>query len=158
MDQLIDIGLPTLIACFAIFFIVYIFDYITDKIWANTKAPKVRAAIKWTWTMWLPIWPIIIGGIGGLIPGLPLPESIANLGPVPGFVSVVYGGFCGMISMALVKQVDVILEKKGIDIDIPDLGEAKLTAKQKKVEKVAEKIKSEHGGKMPSQMPKPPTG
>lgn len=153
MDQILDIGLPTAIACLGVFFIVYVVDYITDKVWTNVSKPWVRLAIKWTWTMWLPLWPIAIGAAGGMMKGLPLPEAVAKLGPVPGLVSVIYGAFCGMISMGVVKAIKHALEKKGIDVKVPDLGEAKLRAKQEKVDKVAEKMKSEHGGRMPSDPP-----
>jgi len=156
MDQVLDIGLPTAIACLGIFFIIYIVDFVTDKVWTNVSRPWIRSAIKWTWTMWLPLWPIILGGAGGLISGLPLPEAVKGLGPVPGLSSVIYGAFCGMISTAVVKQIKVALEKKGIDVEVPDLGEAKLRAKQAKLERTAAKIKSDHGGKMPSEAPPPP--
>lgn len=156
MDQILDITLPTAIACLGIFFIVYIIDFITDKIWTATSRPEVRAVIKWTWTMWLPLWPIFLGGAGGIISGLPLPESVKALGPAPGLVSVIYGAFCGLISMAVVKQIKVALEKKGIDVEIADLGEAKLKAKQDKMVKATDKMKAENGGKMPSESPPPP--
>jgi len=153
MDQLLDIGLPTAIACLGVFFIVYVVDYVTDKVWTNVSKPWVRLVIKWTWTMWLPLWPIAIGAAGGMVKGVPLPEAVAALGPAPGLVSVIYGAFCGMISMGVVKAIKHALEKKGIDVKVPDLGEAKLRAKQEKVDKAAEKIKSAHGGRMPSDPP-----
>lgn len=141
MDQILDITLPTAIACLGIFFIVYIVDFITDKIWASTSKPWIRSVIKWAWTIWLPLWPIAIGGAGGMMKGLPLPAAVVALGPAPGLVSVIYGAFCGMISMAVVKQIKAALEKKGIDVQIPDLGEAKLQAKQNKIDKAVAKKK-----------------
>ena len=80
--------------------------------------------------MWLPLWPIVFGGLGGISKSMPLPEMIAKLGSQPGPVSIIYGAFCGMISMAVVKAIKHAAEQKGIDVEIPDLSVAKLVAKK----------------------------
>ena len=141
MDQITDIVLPTTIACFGVFFIVFIIDYVTNQIWVNNEDPRVRAVIKWTWTVWTPLWPVFIGGFGGLIEELPVPGMIKALGPTPGLVSVIYGAFCGLISLAVVKQVKHALEQKGIDVKLPTLSEAKVDAKMRRAEKKLVKIK-----------------
>ena len=135
MEQIIEISLPTAIICFGVFFIVLFIDFILAKIWMNTNNTNIRSTIKWVWTMWLPLWPIVLG-IGVIfINGIPMPIEIAELGPVPGPSSIIYGAFCGLIAMAVVKAIKHALEKKGIDITIPDLDEAKLLARQDLVSK-----------------------
>lgn len=155
MDQIVDIGLPTAIACLGVFFIVLFVDYILNKIWTYTSKAWVRAVIKWTWTMWAPLWPIALGAGGGLVKGLPMPEAVAKLGHVPGLVSVIYGAFCGMISMAVVKQIKFALEKKGIDVSIPDLSLAKIQAKREQVDKSAAKLDQKKSDSKPPSDPPP---
>ena len=135
MEQIIEISLPTAIVCFGVFFIVLFIDFILAKIWTNTNKVKVRSIIKWAWTMWIPLWPIVIGAGSSFIKGIPMPIEILKFGSVPGPASVIYGAFCGLISMAVVKAVKHALEKKGIDINIPDLNDAKLVARRNSVSK-----------------------
>lgn len=149
MDQLVAIGVPTGIACLGVFFIVMFVDFVTAKVWTLTSNKWVRGSIKWVWTMWLPLWPIAIGGLGGILKGMPLPDAVSSLGPYPGPVSVIYGAFCGMISMAVVKAIKHALEQKGIDVEIPDLSVAKLLASK---DKTASKLQ----GKKDSTPPPPP--
>ena len=150
MEQLTDISLSTAIICLGIYFVVLIARYVAAKVWTATSNKWVRGAIKWVGTMWLPIWPIIIGWlILHFVDGIPLPEAIKNLvgdhphSPVLG----IYGMFCGMICMAVVKWIKDILAKKGIDVTIHDPAEAVLEADRKVMEKKAEKIKNGNGKK-----------
>jgi len=156
MEQLIDIGLPTAIASLGVFFVVLFVDYILNKIWTYTSKDWVRASIKWSWTIWAPLWPIAIGASGGFIKGLPMPEMVAKLGHVPGLVSVIYGAFCGMISMAVVKQIKFALEKKGIDVTVPDLSLAKIQAKRELVDKSAAKLGQKKSESKPPPASDPP--
>ena len=61
MDQLTNIGLHTAIICLGIYFIIYIARYVATKVWISTSNKWVRGSIKWVGTMWLPIWPLLIG-------------------------------------------------------------------------------------------------
>jgi len=154
MNQITDIGLPITIVCLGVFFIVLFVDYILNKIWTHTSRNWVRASIKWTWTMWAPLWPIALGAGSGMLKDLPIPEAVAKLGHVPGLVSIIYGAFCGMISTAVVKQVKFALEKKGIDISIPDLSLAKIQAKREHVNKSAAKLgQQKPDSKLPNKSP-----
>ena len=150
MEQLTDIGLSTGILCLGIYFVILIFQYVASKVWIATANKWVRGTIKWVGTMWLPIWPIIIGWFMlHFVDGLPLPEAIKNLvgdhphSPVLG----IYGAFCGMISAAVVKGIKNALKKKGIDVSIHDPAEAKLKAEQKAMDKKIEKIENGKNGK-----------
>jgi hypothetical protein len=80
--------------------------------------------------MWLPLWPIAIGAMGvRYIPSIPIPDMILKLAPEPSITWAIYGAFCGLISTAVVKGIKQALEKKGIDLEMPDLKEAKLAVK-----------------------------
>lgn len=156
MDQIIDITVPTAIACLGVFFIMMIIEAITNQIWVSSDNSKVRAVIKWVWTVWTPIWPVVIGGAGGFIKDLPMPEMIKALGPTPGLTSVIYGAFCGMISLAVVKQIKYALEQKGIDVTLPTLPEAKSEAKEKRIEMKRERRRSHMSGTPSSGVPSMP--
>ena len=143
MDQLTDIGLHTAIICLGIFFVVYIARYVASRVWTATANKWVRGTIKWVGTMWLGIWPLIIGWFMlHFVSGIPVPDMIKDLvgshphSPVLG----IYGMFCGMISAGVVKSINSALEKKGIDVTLDDPKEAALAAKQAHVDKKAAKI------------------
>ena len=130
MEQITDITLATSLICLGIYFVVLFFQYVAGKVWAATPNKFVRGTIKWVGTMWLPLWPIILGGAGvRLIPGIPMPKMITDIAPEPGITWTIYGAFCGMICMAVVKGIKQALEKKGINLEIPDLKKAKLAVK-----------------------------
>lgn len=156
MGQLTDIGLSTAIICLGVYFIVFLARYIATKAWIATKNKWVRGTIKWVGSMWLTIWPIIIGWFMlHFVSGIPVPEMIQNLvgdhphSPVLG----IYGAFCGMISGAVVKAVKKVLEKKGIDVTLDDPAEAALAAKQACVDKTAEKINDKDGKEEKAETP-----
>lgn len=128
MDQIVNIAVPTAVVCLGIFFVILFIDFILARIWSITSNVKIRETIKWVWTMWLPLWPIALGAVEGTMKSMPLPDMIAKLGSDPGPVSVTYGAFCGLISMAVVKAIKHALEQKGIDVDIPDLSMARMDA------------------------------
>lgn len=131
MDQIVDITLPTALICLGVYFVVLFFQYVARKVWASTKNKTVRWAIKWVGTMWLPLWPIAIGAAGArFVPSIPMPKMILELSPDRGITWTIYGAFCGLISVAVVKAIKQLLEKKGIDLEMPDLAEAKLAAKE----------------------------
>lgn len=130
MDQITDIGLPTTLICLGIYFVVLFFQYVARRVWAATPNKIVRGIIKWVGTMWLPLWPIALGAVGvRFIPNIPMPKMILDLAPEPGVTWTIYGAFCGMICMAVVKGIKQYLEKKGIDLEMPDLKQAKLAVK-----------------------------
>lgn len=125
MEQLTDVGLSTGLICLGIYFVVLFFQYVARKIWAATSNKIVRGVIKWVGSMWLPLWPIAIGAVAvRFIPSIPLPKMITGIAPEPGVAWTIYGAFCGMICMAVVKGIKHYLEKKGINIAVPDLAEA----------------------------------
>jgi hypothetical protein len=145
MKQLTDISLSTAVICLGIYFIVVIARFVASKVWAATDNKWVRGTIKWVGTMWIPIWPIIIGSLMvRYVDGIPIPDAIKELvgdhprSPVLG----IYGAFCGLISMAVVKQVKDALAKKGIDVSIADPVLATLDAEKKLMDKRAEKAKN----------------
>ena len=130
MEQITDISLSTSLICLGIYFVVLFFQYGAGKVWAAASNKIVRGIIKWVGTMWLPLWPIVIGAAGvRLIPSIPMPKMITDIAPEPGVTWTIYGAFCGMICMAVVKGIKQALEKKGIDLNIPDLQKAKLAVK-----------------------------
>jgi hypothetical protein len=127
MDQITDVGIGTAIICLGIYFVILFFQYVARRVWAATPNKIVRGIIKWVGTMWLPLWPIALGAVGvRYIPNIPVPDMIKNLSPEPGITWTIYGAFCGMICMAVVKGIKQALEKKGISLDMPDLKQAKL--------------------------------
>jgi hypothetical protein len=140
MEQITDIGLPAAIICLGVYFIILFFQYIARKVWAATPNKIVRGVIKWVGTMWLPLWPIIIGTmLVRYVPSIPIPKLITDLSPERGITWSIYGAFCGMISMAVVKAIKQLLEKKGINLEISDLKEAKLAVKNGNDKKEAPK-------------------
>lgn len=155
MEQLTDIGLHTAIICLGIYFVVHIARTVASKVWIATKNKWVRGTIKWAGTMWLPLWPLIVGWFMlHFVGGIPVPDMIKDLvgdhphSPVLG----IYGMFCGMISTGVVKAVNSALEKRGIDVTLDDPKEAALVAKQAHVDKKAAKIEE----KRKSDVPPPP--
>lgn len=122
MEQITDIWLSTAIICLGVYFVILFFQYAAQKAWVILPNKIVRGIIKWVGSMWLPLWPIMIGSVGvRYIPNIPLPKMILNLAPNPGITWTIYGAFCGFICTAVVKGIKHALEKKGIDLSASDL-------------------------------------
>ena len=113
----IVISLQTVILCVTIFMIMTIGRIVADRLKLLDKS-KLNMFIKWGGTMWLPLWPLIIGIVLVHLPSMPLHPKLAVLHGMPKHM---FGAFAGMCSAGLITQVSHLLYKMGVEVKIPGM-------------------------------------
>jgi hypothetical protein len=119
MKDFVDITMSfqTVILCVTAFMVVTIGRIIGSRLHKSGNK-KVQMVVTWVGTMWLPLWPLIIGALLTMTPGMPLHPKLAEYGAFP---KMMFGAFCGMISTGVIAQVHHMLSKLGVDVNIPGI-------------------------------------
>jgi len=111
----IVLSFQTAILCVTAFMAVTIGRMVGIRL-SKLHNKKIDLFVKWFGTMWLPLWPLVIGSLLTINQGVHLHPKLAELGLFP---RMMFGAFCGMISTGIITQIQHMLAKLGVDINIP---------------------------------------
>lgn len=108
----------TVVLVVAVFMLMTIARIVSARVRKLTSNKFVLGFLKYAGTMWLPLWPIVLGMVLVFTPTMPIHPELAA---VEGMPKALFGAFVGMLNAGLVTALTHVLDKLGIKVNIPGL-------------------------------------